>query len=274
MHYREFQPQPSLARFIECFWTLESESNLSESEPDSILPDGCVELILNFSAPFRELKEGGKEEEQPVHFVVGQMTHPVSIAPTGAVKLLGIRFHPGGTLPFFRIPMHELTNQIVELNSIDGKLAAKIVVAASSSPTPSLQIAAIEACLADRANSCDSDSGITGLAASAVRLGGRITVEKLSESAGIIGRQMERRFLREIGIGPKLFCRILRFQQVFRAVEHESMGWAAIAAECGYYDQAHLIRDFQQFARQTPAVFLTQSGQLTEAFTRKHRGSQ
>ena len=64
-----------------------------------------MELILNFSAPFRELKEGGKEEQQPAHFVVGQMTRPVSIAPTGAVKLLGVRFHPGGTTPFFRISM-------------------------------------------------------------------------------------------------------------------------------------------------------------------------
>jgi len=274
MRYREFQPQPSLAPFIECFWTLESESKLSESEPDSILPDGCVELILNFSAPFRELKEGGKTEQQPAHFVVGQMTHPVSIAPTGAVKLLGVRFHPGGTIPFFRIPMHELTNQIVELNSIDARLAAKMVFAASSSTTPTLQIAAIEACLAERTGSCASYSEITDLAANAVRLGGRITVDQLSESAGMSGRQLERRFLREIGIGPKLFCRILRFQQVFRAVENEAMGWAAIAAECGYYDQAHLIRDFQQFAHQTPAVFLTQSGQLTGAFTRKHRGSQ
>ena len=273
MHYREFQPRPLLARFIECFWTLESESNLSESEPDSILPDGCVELILNFSAPFRELKEDGKEEQQPAHFVVGQMTRPVSIAPTGAVKLLGVRFHPGGTIPFFRVPMHELTNQIVELNAIDAGLATKLVFAASSSTTPSLQIAAIEACLADHVGSGDY-SAITGLAANAVRLGGRITVDQLSESAGMSGRQLERRFLREIGIGPKVFCRILRFQQVFRAVENESMGWAGIAAECGYYDQAHLIRDFQQFARQTPAVFLTRSGQLTEAFTRKHRRSQ
>ena len=122
-------------------------------------------------------------------------------------------------------------------------------------PNTHSSIAAIEECLADRAGSCGSYSGITGLAANAVRLGGRITVDQLSESAGMSGRQLDGCFLREIGIGPKLFCRILRFQQVFRAVENEAMGWAAIAAECGYYDQAHLIRDFQQFARQTPALF-------------------
>ena len=104
MRYCEIQPQPSLARFIECFWTLESDSSLAATVPETILPDGCVELILNFSAPIRELKEDGNEEQQPALFVAGQMTQPVAIAPTGAVQLLGIRFHPGGTGPFLPLP--------------------------------------------------------------------------------------------------------------------------------------------------------------------------
>lgn len=274
MRYCEIQPQTSLARFIECFWTLESESNLPATAPETIVPDGCVELILNFSAPFRELKENGIEEQQPALFVVGQMTQPVAIAPTGPVQLLGIRFHPGGTAPFFPIPMHELTNQIIELNAIDPKLARKLIGVADNSASLSQKIAAVEACLADYASRSDTNSRLLRVAANAVRVGGRVTIDQLADAAGISGRQLERRFRHEVGIAPKLLCRILRFQQVFRAVEKKSAGWAGVAADCGYYDQAHLIRDFHEFARQTPAVFLTQSGQLTEAFTRKHRGNQ
>ena len=272
MRYCEIQPQPSLARFIECFWTLESDSNLPATVPETILPDGCVELILNFGAPFRELKEDGNEEQQPDLFAVGQMTQPMTIAPTGPVQLLGIRFHPGGTAPFFPIPMHQLTNQVVELDAIDSGLAKKLMAVAGNSALLLQKIAAVEACLAYRASHFGNDSGLHRVAANAVHVGGRITIDQLAASAGISGRQLERRFRNEVGIAPKLFCRILRFQQVFRAVEKNSAGWAGVAADCGYYDQAHLIRDFQEFARQTPAVFLTQSGQLTEAFMRKHRG--
>lgn len=79
--------------------------------------------------------------------------------------------------------------------------------------------------------------------------------------------------MREVGVGPKVLGRIIRFQQVFRAVEHCNAAWAEIAIECGYYDQAHLIRDFNQFAQQTPAVLFSSQSALTEAFTRKTRRS-
>ena len=99
MLYREFQPTPALAHFVECFWTLEDET--PAVQPERLLPDGCVELILNFGECFQEHKDDGRKERQPRHLLVGQMTQPVLIAPTGSVRLLAIRFHPGGTFPFF-----------------------------------------------------------------------------------------------------------------------------------------------------------------------------
>lgn len=100
-----------------------------------------------------------------------------------------------------------------------------------------------------------------------------ISVEQLAQDAGMSARQLERRFLNEVGLGPKLLSRIMRFQQVFRAVESCEGAWAPVAVECGYYDQAHLIRDFNQFAHQTPAVLFSQPSSLTESFTRKDRKS-
>lgn len=273
MRYREVQPRPPLNRFIECFWTLESDVNSGLTKPESILPDGCVELILNFGAPFSELIDNGLRRRQPAHFLVGQMTQPVSIAPTGPVQVLGVRFHPAGTSQFLHLPMHEMTNQIVELEAIDPALARDLIAVACSVTSLQQKVAAIETCLAARVREISGDFRFIELAASAVRRGGKITVDRLSADAGISGRQLERRFLRDVGIGPKMFCRILRFQQVFQAVEQQDAGWAAVAADCGYYDQAHLIRDFQEFARQTPAVQMAQSGPLTEAFTRKNRAT-
>ena len=130
MNYCEIKPRYPLSRFVECFWTLESDAPATNTE--RILPDGCVELILNFGAEFSQHCEG-RQQLQPRNFLVGQMTGPILISPTGAVQLIGIRFHPGGTLPFLRLPLYEITDQVVELGGLSSRLERDLVHASSIS---------------------------------------------------------------------------------------------------------------------------------------------
>lgn len=271
MRYREVKPNPALQQFVECFWTLEDEPRETNVRPEPILPDGCVELILNCGDRFREIREDGRRENQPAHFVVGQMTRPIIIAPTGKVQLLGIRFQPGGTIPFLKQPVSELCNQIVELDSLESSLYRELVDATIRSESLNDSIEVIQTSLTRRVLSFAGDDSLLNLTANVVRCRGLVKINQLASSAGISGRQLERRFLQQVGIGPKMFCRILRFQQVFRAIAENSTGWADVAIDCGYFDQAHLIRDFQEFAHQTPAALLANSNNLTEAFTRRNR---
>jgi AraC-like DNA-binding protein len=270
MRYSEIKPRFPLSRFVECFWTLEGDDR--SQQPERILPDGCVELILNFGAEFSQ-HEDGKRSLQPTNFLVGQMTGPILISPTGAVELMGIRFHPGGTLPFLRVPLDEITDQVVGLGSLSSKLERDLLRAVSESPTLAQKTAAVEAFLTRCLTANNHDSRLMMLAAKIVETGGLVSVDQLANDAGISSRQLERRFLSEVGLGPKLLGRIIRFQQVFRAVEQCNAAWSAIAVECGYYDQAHLIRDFNQFAQQTPTVLFSHQSSLTESFTRKSRKS-
>ena len=272
MRYREIPPSGALCRVVECFWTLEGEAQGGASGPERILPDGCIELILNFGAEFEQHCDDGPRL-QPRNFLVGQMTGPIVISPTGRVELMGIRFHPGGTLPFMRVPLHEITDQVVEVGSLSSKLERDLMrVTASASSLPE-KIRAVETLLTDYLINNKHDSWLITLAGRIVESRGLVSVDQLANDAGVSSRQLERRFLREVGVGPKLLGRIIRFQQVFRAVEHCNAAWAEIAIECGYYDQAHLIRDFNQFAEQTPAVLFSSQSALTEAFTRKARRS-
>jgi AraC-like DNA-binding protein len=271
MHYRETPPLPPLARYIECVWTLESDSFSPSAPPERILPDGCVELILNFGAAFAEHNPDGTGRTQPTRFLVGQMTGPVLIAPTGTVELMGIRFHPGGTSPFFRLPMHELTDTWVELGALSSKLEQELTTGVEELPSISQKVAAVQQRLVSQIRVKRNDSLPLDLAGKIVARRGLVSLDELVADSGLSSRQLERRFLQEVGIGPKLLSRILRFQQVFRAVERDDVQWAPIAVECGYYDQSHLIRDFQQFARQSPAILFAQQSQLTESFTRKLR---
>jgi len=188
------------------------------------------------------------------------------------VQLLGIRFHPGGTFPFFRIPMHELTNRVTDLRAMSSDFQDDLVRCVDKTSSL-LKIAAVEKLLVERVRSCRNDSRLESLVTKLVHSGGQVSVDQLATDAGVSSRQLERRFLLEVGIGPKLLSRILRFQQIFRAVDRHDEGWAAVAADCGYYDQAHLIRDFREFSRQTPALLFENPSALTESFTRKKRMS-
>ena len=272
MQYRDMPPARALAPFIECLWMLEGEPDAFANAPERILPDGCVEIILSFGAPFAEIG-AGKKQLQPAHFLVGQMTQPVIISPTGSVRLIGIRFHPGGTFPFLRAPMHQTTDRIIELDAIASDLRREFVEAAAGAPSLMMKAAVFQRVLARRLRNCGRHSRMVELTAQIVRSAGQVSVDRLATEAGLSARQLRRRFMMEVGIGPKLLCRLLRFQQVFKAVESNMAEWSSVALECGYYDQAHLINDFRQFAQQTPAVLLAHSGGLTEAFTRKRRVS-
>lgn len=272
MRYREFHPQPPLNTVIECFWALENDGQTPEHHPERILPDGCVEIILNFASPFAQ-HTGETTRVQPRNFVVGQMTGPMLITPTGPVQLIGIRFHPGGTAPFFCLPIDELTNEVVELASFAKTLETKLLADSIHLPQLTDKVLALEKTLTRLLEDSKNDLRVLRIASRIVKRSGMIPVDDLARESGISSRQLERLFLAEVGLGPKLLSRILRFQQVFRAVDANEASWPIVALDCGYYDQAHLIKDFRQFAQQTPAVLFAEQSRLTESFTRKRRVS-
>lgn len=272
MRYNEIRPTAPLRPFVECFWKLQGDGSVETSPAERILPDGCVEVILNFGDGFLQHFED-ERKLQPRNFLVGQMTGPILISPCGAVELLGIRFQPGGTRPFVDVPAHEVTDRVVDLGGLSGKLEHGLLRACADARTLAEKVAAADAFLVSRLVERKYDSQLLALAATIIDRRGLVSVEQLASDAGVSNRQLERRFHREIGIGPKLLARIVRFQQVFRAVEQCNAAWADVAVECGYYDQAHLIRDFNQFAQQTPAVLFASQSPLTESFTRKVRTS-
>ncbi len=187
MLYREIQPRPPLNGFVECFWTLEGDSAPVQTE--RILPDGCVELILNFGAQFCQHNPNGHKNLQPRQFVVGQMTGPILISPTGRVELLGIRFHPGGTFAFLRVPMHEVTDQVIELGSLSCSLKRDLTAVSADLPSLLLRVTAIEKLLIRRVLHYSQD-WVMELAARIIDSGGLVSVDQLSDDAGISSRQL------------------------------------------------------------------------------------
>lgn len=258
--YREIRPSLRLSRFVSSFWLLEHDG--SYAVPQRVVPDGHAELILNWGEPYRHVvKDTWKS--QPRVFFAGQIDGPLMLKPGGRTKMLGIGFHPHGASRLFRQPMQELAGTFTPAEDLPPALARRLdEVLDSRNP-----VGAAEAALW---SAQDAARGGDVLVEEAVRLitqrqeGPDLT--RLARYLGLSLRQLERRFQAAVGLPPKRFSRIHRFSQVFRALEQHSGDWVAAAIACGYYDQAHLIRDCKALSGQTPAILLADDADLARHF--------
>lgn len=276
MEYREIPPRPELAEQVECFWLLTSPATEANQEPQRILPDGCIELIFNFGDLFQRRLENGRTEEQGRALVAGQMERAIRIRPTGRVRLLGLRFRPGGAHGYLGFPLEELTNRVVELEGAMGGRARGVVDEVHNARGRLEAKAALEQNLLELLHEpSEAERRVEAAVIAVLAARGAVSLERLAWDLGISGRQLSRQFRRLVGLGPKQFCRIIRFQQVFKLVEQgQRVSWAEVAAECGYYDQAHLINEFREFSGETPPELFMQQAPLTHHFTRRGRVSE
>jgi AraC-like DNA-binding protein len=268
MKYTERRPSAILQPFVECIWTLNGAAREVAIQPERILPDGCMELILHRGTPFRR-----RGELQSHCFIVGQMIDPVFLQVSTRIEVIGVRFHPGGAYPFLMIPMHELTHRFISLAEVWGRLGKELEerVLGASSTRQAVRMVVHD--LERRLISADvGRNRAHGLASMQIQHHGTLSVRQLAYHGGISERQLEREFNDVVGLAPKTFSRILRFQRVFQAFEQNAK-WVDVALECGYYDQPHLIADFRQFAATTPTAFDLAQFELGRHFLRKSRMS-
>jgi AraC-like DNA-binding protein len=242
VHYREFQPAPALQHVVECYWTMEGAATQQR-----IVPDGRPELIVNLEEPFERF-ENGAWTRQPRSFFAGQIDKAMLVRPTGRARMLGVRFKPWGASGIFRPGMRELASQTIPL----ADLAPSLVGAED--------LAAIERVLMKLARLRDLLVETLAEKIVATRLRDLRSLTNLSL------RQLERRFVDAIGLTPKTFARIQRFQKVLRAMEAPGARWIDAAVDCGYYDQAHLVRDFRDFSGDAPSSLLKESSDLARHF--------
>jgi len=263
--YRQIQPAFPVSTFVQCYWLLEDNSP-PQSSVQRIVPDGCPELILNVGRPFEGQNEG-QWSSQPQFFFAGQITRPMFIRSSGAAKVLGIRFHPFGARRVLKVPAHETTELVLPLEDVAPELHRKLRSLPEFDSTQQ-QLAMVDRVLRDAALATESDSQVT---AAVNRMMSSPIVADLDQVAAFANlglRQFQRRFKDEVGMSPKLFCRIQRFQQVFQAVNAPNSSWVDAAMHCGYYDQSHLIRDFKDFSAETPAMLLGAESDLAVHFLR------
>lgn len=214
------------------------------------LPDGRTTLV------FRVLEESRKGDV----CVAGPRTRALFKNATGVARAVMLQFKPGWSAPLLGVSANALTDQIVPLEDIWGRPGGELcleLLAARSLPEVLDRLAHA---LALRTHQTFEPASAR-LARRAVRLleGDEVRVESVAERLGVTARHLRRAFTESVGIGPKEFARTVRLQRAVRGAA-TSKDWARIAADAGYYDQAHLIADFRQLVGLTPGAFLKRAG--------------
>jgi AraC-like DNA-binding protein len=255
MYYREYPPHPALAAHVECMWAARVPAQAPGAiHTHRVLPDNCVDILW---------QDGG----QP-GYAVGMMSTAILVesAGGGQQRTVAVRFKPGAAGLFLGAPLHALTDQRADIDLLWGRSDAERLADAlwACELSDRERISVIEhRLLLQLQKAAATVSPGDALVRAALRTldasGGSLRIDDLALRLGVSRQHLAARFRDKVGLSPKLYARICRFRRATAALKTAPAGtpdWAQLALECGYFDQSHLIHDFQEFAGGAPQSFL------------------
>jgi AraC-like DNA-binding protein len=241
MAYREILPHPALRRFVDRFWILTAAAGAG---PRRILPDGCIDVIVDVDPD----SDGFGQAT-----AVGTMTRAMLFHPRTRVCSAAVRFRPGGATPFLRLSADQLTDQVLDA----GEAGARWIAAgAGDAPKgPLAAVATLERHLLARLHAIAEPDRAIAHAISRLFAAVPPPIAELGREIGWSRQHLARRFRAEIGVGPKQLARVARLQRAVDQLQRGTGGdltLAGAAVDLGYFDQAHMARDFRELAGVTP----------------------
>lgn len=209
------------------------------------LPDGRTIIVFRLFA----------DERTGDLSVMGPRTRALFKHATGLARTVAIDLKPGWSMQFLGIPAHALTDRIVHLQELWGATGGELLGALLANPEPRNIVEQLATALATHA-STGVDPAAARLARRAARLldAGEVRIGGVARELGVTERHLRRAFVESIGVGPKDYARHVRLS---RALTGASSGadWGRVAANAGYYDQAHLIGEFRDLIGLTPNAY-------------------
>jgi AraC-like DNA-binding protein len=258
MLYTERPPNPALSRLIRCIWIFEASPADGGSEIQRVVPDGYPEMVLHYGDRCHEISANGIRKQQSRFVFAGQMSEALLLRPGSYVGMIGIRLLPSGARIFLGMPMRETTDRRLDLAEFWAHESEALVDAVGNADNIDARLDVIQRFLLDKLAHAGtkSDAAVNHAVSLLQSAPERLSIDALAARCALSPRQLERRFLDEVGIPPRLLASIFRFRRVFDLLEQPQPGrWAGAAIGAGYFDQAHMIRDFKRFSGLKPQAF-------------------
>lgn len=248
MLYSEYQPCKELSQFINCYWVSPTILSLGDfiysAKQEIIIPDGCMDIIF----------EVDKQTNDYNCYIVGMMSKPIIAFPDFSQKqIYAIRFNPGGAYSFINNNLDDFTDLAVDLKNISNNLEREMAAIFLSKKSLYEKIKYLNVFFLRHFSQRGQNEVIMNSLASIFSAKGNVEINKLAQDLHISERQLNRIFKQRIGLAPKEFTRIIRFQNALqRVLLSSNVNWSSLAVESGYHDQAHFIGEFKTFAGITP----------------------
>ncbi|TGK86933.1 AraC family transcriptional regulator [Leptospira noumeaensis] len=257
MIYETFSPSPDLSSLIKCFWTLSIQDS-SDYPKQRIVPDGCMELAFNLGDPIQRFTNENESVIQPWACLIGQITEPFYIKPTGSVNTFAVRFYPYGIANFFDKPMESYANRETPPSQLFGfEGAIELEEKIHKAKDTATRIRIIEDFFRSKLQEqMIFDRILKNTIDSLLHSKGNESIDSILGDEVLSRRQLERKFKKQIGLSPKKLEKIIRMQAALKMlINRESEKLTEIAYESNYYDQSHFIKDFKEFTGLSPKEF-------------------
>jgi AraC-like DNA-binding protein len=236
--YREHPPCEALAPYVTCFW-----QHASAGEAHRVLPDGSMDVLYEIGATRAR--------------VIGPMTRAIVTQPDGPACVVGVRFAPGAAVDLLGLAAYEVRDESAPVADVLGAHGRSLDACLAEARDAGTALRAIEAEVR-MASARRPDARVARAVATLRATGGELAIPAVAARVGVGERQLERLFHERVGYGPKFFSRVMRLERSTRELETRHAGsigsWARLAVDCGYADQAHLVREFRALTGVTPGV--------------------
>lgn len=249
MIYIERQPAAPLREWVRMLWYTRAPRMSHKRE--RVLPNGCVQVILNLARDFLlDCPEDAPQRHAPHSLVVGARAEYEIVDNSDMADLIGIVFRPGGFAAFSPDAVHAFSNRNVSLEDAWGKSACALRDRLREIPEAPLKLRALEEFLFKTfARRLVRNEAVNF----ALRRFGQYplacTVQQVADETGWSLRHFSQIFREQVGLSPKVWCRIQRFQRAVRQLHSGAdVRWADLALDCGYCDQSHFANEFRAFS--------------------------
>jgi AraC-like DNA-binding protein len=252
------QPGPALAPYVTSLTYFTSDLPHAR---ERVLPSGTMQLLINVAED--EIRTYDGADYATIHRTLGAVlqgphARPTVIDTRQQRSIVCVGFAIGGSTPFFTPPAAALRDELVGLDELWGRDGAVLHERLRGCASPVEMLRLVEGALLHHVvRPFTPDPGMTFAVGA---LGRGVPVAAVVQRLGTTPKVFLRRFRNQVGLTPKRFARLRRFQRMLAAIPRDRPAdWAEIAAITGYCDQSHLINDFQAFAGMTPTAYRPRS---------------
>lgn len=258
---RSGRPAPALRHLIRYYYQTDAElRGRTVLQPVPARSPQAIEITFGTPYTVHRLDRGTAEQAHSIALIGAQTFRRVDLVMQGNVDAFTIVFQPGGLFLLFAVPGEVLTNDHFEGESALGRRLGELARRLGDATRFGDRISIANEYFCTMRPASNAIAGMPEAAVEILSRSGCVRVSELARSAGIGIRQFERRFRYEIGVSPKLYARIARFEAALRRkAAAPEMAWTDIAHALHYYDQMHMVHDFNRLSGDSPTAI---GGQL------------